>query len=1510
MQKNTLFLLLSILFFNLLQSQNLVVNGDFESGGVGVGFNINSSGYTYLAAPTGTTAAGNYAFGVNPYPYNTSNFISGFDHTTGTGTGKMMIIDGSTDGGNPSFWKAGNTGGGICGLTVGTTYTFSFWIKSISTNVTGTSTQADVRVVFNNATVVTSPASTLASLPAAGWVKKTYTITPTNACVNIELRNYNTNPVGNDFAIDDITLTPPPAPLALTYSFVNYSCATSNDGAIALYATGGTAPYTYSITGPTSAPSNNTGFFPNLSAGTYTGSVVDATSTTVSVNNIVISPATTTNPLTISPNTSACPNSPTTLTVSGGTTYNWTASPTDATLTTPTLPTIIVSPTTTTTYTATSSATSTSNLIYNGDFSLGNTGFYTDYQFLNPTNTSGSQRAFGVVTNPSNWYSTFSNCTDHTGGGKMMVIDGSIYNSGNDKIWSQTIPVVANQNYTFSYWIQSVTNTNTASIVTKINGVTIGTGAAPLVSTCGNWTQYTYTWNSGTNTQALISLNDTNVNAAGNDFALDDISFTTNTTCNVSKSVQVSVIPLSITVPNNQTACNGVTIPTLNFTSNIPGTTFSWTNNNPLLTIGASGNGSSIAPILATNTTSSPIVATITVTGSYNGCTNDIKTFTITINPSPSVTVNNIQKCTGDQSPATITATPSTPGTYSYSWTVPGTATNPGNVASFNATVAGNYSVVITNTSTGCSSASSTGTFTYLLNCCPNDITIPIPATLCTNNSCTTLSASYIDTKDTTSYTVSSIPYNPVNINSVGVAATNLCIQDDAASSPVTLPFKFSYYGKCYTTFQVTTNISLRLFNGTQPFPNCVAASFPWAYTAQLPALAANTAFLNSIFFPMQDTDPRISGGQSPSTVSIKYVVTGVAPCRKMIVNVSDMGLYQCNQGQGLQESQVILYESTNIIDINIKKRTSCTGWNSGSGVIGLVNDTGTSGIAPPTRNTGTWTATNEAWRFTPSGASLSTFQWLNASGTVIGTTPNISVCPSTTTTYTAQVKYTECNNPGPATIRTVTKPVTVEVYPDDTQNPVDITQCAPNNVFNLTSNEPIVLGSLPSGSYDISYYTSQADAQNSANPIADPVHYISTGQTIYMALQSSSNICVRVKAFNLVYNPCTPCPTITNPIGTQTLCIGGNPTPFTVTTTFTGANSISYVYFNSAQTGSSMYSGGTLLGTATPNGSGIASYDAPILGTAGSLPNIAGTYYVYAIANPAPSDPTCRPYQEIIVTVNPILSPSLSCGIGTVHSVTFNWLAVPNATSYTATYTINSGTPTAVSNINNVLTYTVSSLNPNDSVCITITPVGGSGTCFASSSLCCTANPCIPPTVTVNNSTVCQGQSATVTATPGTAGTYSYAWSGPYTTNPGNVASFTTTIAGTYTVTITDTTTNCSGTGSGTVTVNPNPTVTVNSPTVCQGQSATVTATPTPSGTYSYSWSGPFTTNPGNVASFTTTIAGTYSVIITDTTTSCVSASASGTVTVNPNPTVTVNNPTVCQGQSAAITASPLPAT
>ncbi|MEC4051117.1 hypothetical protein OX284_016905, partial [Flavobacterium sp. SUN046] len=80
----------------------------------------------------------------------------------------------------------------------------------------------------------------------------------------------------------------------------------------------------------------------------------------------------------------------------------------------------------------------------------------------------------------------------------------------------------------------------------------------------------------------------------------------------------------------------------------------------------------------------------------------------VTVNEIPSVTVANVTVCAGSN--ATVTAVPATAGNYSYVWTYPSGATDPGNTAVFTTAVPGPYDVIITNTATGCVSPSATGT--------------------------------------------------------------------------------------------------------------------------------------------------------------------------------------------------------------------------------------------------------------------------------------------------------------------------------------------------------------------------------------------------------------------------------------------------------------------------------------------------------------------------------------------------------------------------------------------------------------------------------------------------------------------------------------------------------------------------------------------------------------------------------------------------------------------------------
>jgi uncharacterized repeat protein (TIGR01451 family) len=105
--------------------------------------------------------------------------------------------------------------------------------------------------------------------------------------------------------------------------------------------------------------------------------------------------------------------------------------------------------------------------------------------------------------------------------------------------------------------------------------------------------------------------------------------------------------------------------------------------------------------------------------------------------------------------------------------------------------------------------------------------------------------------------------------------------------------------------------------------------------------------------------------------------------------------------------------------------------------------------------------------------------------------------------------------------------------------------------------------------------------------------------------------------------------------------------------------------------------------------------------------------------------------------------------------------------------------------------------VSPTSTTVYSVTVTDGTTTCSASGSGTVTVNPL--PTVTVNSTTICVGDSATLTATT-SASSPSYLWSpGGATTASITVSPAVSTI---YSVTVTDGDTTCSSSGSGTVTV------------------------------------------------------------------------------------------------------------
>ncbi|MFT3751196.1 MAG: gliding motility-associated C-terminal domain-containing protein [Agriterribacter sp.] len=193
------------------------------------------------------------------------------------------------------------------------------------------------------------------------------------------------------------------------------------------------------------------------------------------------------------------------------------------------------------------------NIIVNGDFSAGNTGFQSQYNYVTNNTTEGEYFVgnSSLAWNPHLIY----NCTDHSGTGNMLLVNGSP--EDNKLIWTQTINVMPNTNYAFSTWIESHFKDNPAQLEFSINSVGIGNQIIASLPIC-NWTQFYTTWNSGSNTSAVISIVNKNTISWGNDFALDDISFAP---VSIKRdSVIINIEEPVIATNADTTVCEGISV--------------------------------------------------------------------------------------------------------------------------------------------------------------------------------------------------------------------------------------------------------------------------------------------------------------------------------------------------------------------------------------------------------------------------------------------------------------------------------------------------------------------------------------------------------------------------------------------------------------------------------------------------------------------------------------------------------------------------------------------------------------------------------------------------------------------------------------------------------------------------------------------------------------------------------------------------------------------------------------
>lgn len=171
---------------------------------------------------------------------------------------------------------------------------------------------------------------------------------------------------------------------------------------------------------------------------------------------------------------------------------------------------------------------------------------------------------------------------------------------------------------------------------------------------------------------------------------------------------------------------------------------------------------------------------------------------------------------------------------------------------------------------------------------------------------------------------------------------------DDGWSGPIPLQFDFCFFGTMYDTVWVGSN-------GLLTFTPQVAGGFcQWNVNLPFPN-SPNFPPDKTIAFPWQDFFPTVK----------KVDIKGSIPYRRFILSFLDSDCWGCPSATFT--AQVILYETTNIIEIHITDKPLCN-WNNGAAIEGILIDDSTAFVVPGRNFPTQWSAHHDAYRFSPIG--------------------------------------------------------------------------------------------------------------------------------------------------------------------------------------------------------------------------------------------------------------------------------------------------------------------------------------------------------------------------------------------------------------------------------------------------------------------------------------------------------------------------------------------------------------
>ncbi|MBU2018686.1 MAG: PKD domain-containing protein, partial [Bacteroidetes bacterium] len=862
----------------------------------------------------------------------------------------------------------------------------------------------------------------------------------------------------------------------------------------------------------------------------------------------------------------------------------------------------------------------------------------------------------------------------------------------------------------------------------------------------------------------------------------------------------VNVVANPTVTVNDPTICSGANA-TLTAVGSPTGGTFLW-----------SPGGQTTNPITVTPASTS----NYTVTYSLNGCTgSDIAT--VTVNPSPTVSVSSATICAGQS--GTITATPNPTG-GTYLWTPTGKTT-----ASITESPASTTNYSVTYTLNGCSA---TGSGTITVEPVPT-ATISGGGTICSGQTATISialtgsspwSVTYSDgiSPNTVSgitaspYTFSTATpgtYTLTDVSNAGCTGTTSGSAVVTVNSDVVLTNEQANCNPSLADYVVTFDIS----GGTAPYFVTGGTGTISGSTFTSDPIPSGTGYNFNVTDGSGCNTASASGLQDCSCPATARISGGGAICsgQSTTINVNFTGTapFQFTYSDGTTTSALIntsanpysftVSTAGNYTLATFNDAGMCGGSRSGAAQV-VVNNPPAFTVNNPTICNGSVAILTA----TPAVAG-GTYLW-TAPAAVSGlTTQSISVSPSTTTVYSVTYTLNGCSSNGTGT---------VTVNPIPTNNVPSQTICEGNSatIQSITSPTGGTYLWRPSGK------TTQTIVETPATTTDYTSEYTLNG------CMTSATGTITV----------APTPTISVTASSMSICVGSS-VDLTVNSTTTG--------------GSYTWSPGA------PNSANITV-----------TPSSTTTYSVFQTIGTCTSNTA-----SITITVNPAVSATASSNspvcagspinlfVNSTAGAGYSWTG-PNG------YTSTDNNP-IILNANNthIGTYLV-----------TVTANG----CSASSSTNVNVTP--TPTISVAGSptTICNGQSTTLTVSSSNGGG-TYAWS-PNTSQTTRIVTVSPTTTTTYSVS--QNLAGCvSNTATVTITVNPTPVAspTSNSP-ICAGQRLNLFGSGgSPSAIYS--WSGPagFTSSQQNpfIDPAQTNNAGTYNLVVTDN--GCTSPATSTSVTV-----------------------------